>query len=57
MRAVQADPGLDLIRPPNPAQHQLGYRLGERVRTGDLVGSLTAYPAQADADLVGAEEL
>ena len=56
-RAVLPDPRLDVIGTPDLAEHQSRHRLGERLGGGDLVGPLTTDTAQADPDLVGAEQL
>ena len=54
--AVFADPALDLVGSPDLALREIGHRLGEVGAAGDLVCALSADSAQANADLMGADE-
>jgi hypothetical protein len=53
---VFADPVVDVVGSPDLALGEVGYGSGEFGAAGDLVDALPADSAEADADLVGADE-
>lgn len=52
-----ADPVVDVVGSPNLALREIGYGLGKVGAAGDLVDALPADAAQAEADLMGADEM
>ena len=53
---VQADPVVDVLGPPDLALREISYGFRELGAAGDLVRTLPADSAEADADLVSADE-
>jgi hypothetical protein len=56
LRALRVYPVVDVFGFPDLALREVGYGSGEVGAAGDLVDALPADSAQADADLMGADE-
>ena len=54
--AMLADPVVDVVGGPDLALCKVGYGSGEVGAAGDLIDALPADSAEADADLMGADQ-